>query len=156
VTLQQVIRIVGAVLALSAGPAAAQTPLWRMDLSHLEADRAAVRACLEQADRKPCVDVVQRGCPGQTMASARQCEWRAIAAWEDEMAERLRTQPGPADSLRTAQEAWEASMLADVRYASNVFEGGSLQGLIAAHVRARALAQRVVWLEDRRREINGD
>jgi uncharacterized protein YecT (DUF1311 family) len=85
----------------------------------------------------------------------RQCAWRAIAAWEDEMAARLADLAGiaPADVLEASQRAWEASMLADTRLASAPFEGGSLQGLVAGTARAEALTARTLWLARLRRDL---
>src|SRR5262245_4061740 len=70
--------------------ASSARPLWRVHTEHLVADRALARACLND-HRANCEDVIQAPCRGayseeaQSPALDRQCDWRAIAAWEDEM-----------------------------------------------------------------------
>jgi len=147
-----------ALLAAVAGaPAFAQPQeLWRRDTANLAVDSAAVRACLtvDGAGLDGCLNIVQSRCRPDpetwNSASERMCHWRAIAAWEDVMAEqvvRVRTANGAAAaSIDAAQTAWSASMIADVRMVSDPYEGGSMQGMIAATERARATAARTIWL----------
>ena len=155
-----------------ATPQSASTPLWRIDTSHLESDKAAARACLARpsGELDRCVRVVQQNCPGWTRpspedmarddqltwipAQARQCDWRAIAAWEDLMQEALAAlaPSGREHELDASQQAWEASMLADVAYAASAYEGGSLEWPTAASARSESVARRVIWLERQRRE----
>lgn len=136
------------------------TPLWRMHTEHLGADRAVARACLNENGTN-CEDVIQAGCRGahnedaQSPALDRQCDWRAIAAWEDELNATLavlRSHLGGRDlaKLEASQRAWNDSMLADVGLAMDRYEGGSLAGPVGAHIRARATAQRAQYLEELR------
>lgn len=137
-------------------------PVWRMDTTHLEADRGLVRACLDReratGRAEACRGIVQANCLGSLEnpmdvipAMSRRCDWRAIAAWEDEMAGILATlrqrlgEGGSAD-LDLSQRAWEASMLADVGLNMNYYPGGSLAGPLGAHVRAEAVTGRVLFL----------
>jgi Lysozyme inhibitor LprI len=141
-------------LALSGCAAIASPPdrghdLWRRDVSHLAADRALVRACLERGGE--CLRVVQQACVDdretRTPAEARICDWRAMAAWEDETAAmvadlRARLTGHDLVNFNASQRAWQTSMLADVRLGMDHFEGGSAAGPEGARVRARAEAQR--------------
>ena len=137
------------------------TPLWRVHTEHLPADRAIARACLND-HRTGCEDVIQAGCRGahsedaQSPVLDRQCDWRAIAAWEDEMnatLAALRTQLSGRDlaNLETSQRAWNTSMLTDVGLGMGRYEGGSLAGPVGAHIRARATAERAQYLEEQLR-----
>lgn len=138
--------------------ASSATPLWRVHTEHLAADRAIVRACLN--DHRPdCEDLIQAGCrnahseEAQSPALDRQCDWRAIAAWEDEMnatLASLRTQLSGRDlaNLEASERAWNSSMLADVGLGMGFYEGGSLAGPSGARIRARATAQRLKFLEE--------
>ena len=143
-------------------------PLWRNDTSHLGADRALVRTCLTRANAggatESCRSVVQAECmgavaeDGRVPAVERRCDWRAIAAWEDEMAvtlSALRTKLGPSSiaELNASQKAWEASMLADVALNMDLYAGGSLSGPMGARVRADAVASRVIFLEEFRSRV---
>lgn len=145
-------------------PAFAQPQeLWRRDATHLAVDRAAVRACLsgDNAGFAQCLGVVQSRCARDpetwNSASERMCQWRAIAAWEDVMAEtveRVRSANGAAaEAVDGAQETWFAAMIADVRMVSAPYDGGSMQGMIAATERARATAARTIWLEQFARSL---
>ena len=136
-------------------------PLWRVHTEHLVADRALARACLND-HRANCEDVIQAPCRGgfseeaQSPALDRQCDWRAIAAWEDEMdatLSALRSELSGRDlaNLETSQRAWETSMLADVGLGMDRYQGGSLAGPVGAHIRARATAERAEYLEEQRR-----
>jgi len=141
----------------SAQPAPDGTPLWRIHTENLTADRALITHCLA-ADEDKCLRVVQDACLAgyedidhNSPPLQRTCDWRAIAAWEDEMNDtlgRLRTQLGgrDLDNLNASQTAWNASMLADVGAGMDLFEGGSLAGPVGAHIRARATALRVLYL----------
>jgi uncharacterized protein YecT (DUF1311 family) len=91
-------------------------------------------------------------------ASDRSCDWRAIAAWEDEMnasLAALRAQLGgrDLDNLEHSQQAWQASMLADVGTAMDISEDGSLSGPVGVHVRAIATAQRARTLAELREMV---
>lgn len=157
--------LIAAALALTiCAPALAQPQeLWRRDTAHLAVDRAAVRRCLsvDDAAYDHCLTVVQQRCAPDpetwNSASERMCQWRAIAAWEDvmvETVERVRRANGAAaDAIDGAQAAWHASMIADVRMVSAPYEGGSMQGMIAATERARATAARTIWLEQFARSL---
>jgi uncharacterized protein YecT (DUF1311 family) len=129
------------------------TPVWRRDTHNLAADRAAVRTCLTEKLRG-CAEIIQDACidPDSIPAQSRQCNWRAIAAWEDEMEvtlAALRANLGGRDlrNLEASQRAWDASMMRDVGAAMDMLEGGSLAGPVGADVRAHATAQRVEFLE---------
>lgn len=158
--------LTGVVMLALAAPAALAQPqeLWRRDTRHLAVDRAAVRACLrnDDANLQHCLDIIQTRCAPANpdmwnSASERMCQWRAIAAWEDVMAEtvaRVRAGDGAAGAaIDGAQAAWHASMIADVRMVSGPYEGGSMQGMIAATERARATAARTIWLEQFARSL---
>lgn len=142
------------------GAAPNATPLWRVHTEHLAADLALARACLNDRGTN-CEDVIQAPCRGaysedaQSPALDRQCDWRAIAAWEDEMnavLAVLRSQLSGRDlaNLETSQCAWNESMLADVGLGMDRYEGGSLAGPVGARIRARATAQRAEYLEELR------
>jgi len=146
-----------AVLSASASAAQAETsvPLWRHHTERLAEDRQQARMCLLEAQRS-CDDVIQDVCNSELEhepAGQRLCEWRAIAAWEDEMnamLERLRGKLEGRDlaNLEASQRAWEASMLANVGLVMEHYEGGTLAGQVGAHVRARATSQRARYLAD--------
>ena len=134
----------------------APTSIWRLDVTHLAADREHIRACIAKGET-PCEDVVQRSCleaaaeAGPTTAAMRQCYGRAIAAWEDEMQDALSRLQAHVDESRwrdiqDSQRAWEASMLADVGLVMDIYRGGSLSGVVGAHARATATAQRALFL----------
>ena len=146
-------------LCLNAGAYAREAPtnVWRLDVTNLEADRELIHTCLRQGDGASCEAVVQRPCleaaepTGPTTVAMRQCYWRAIAAWEDEMQETLARLPAHVDGARwrdiqDSQRAWEASMLADVGLVMDIYRGGSLSGVVGAHARATATAQRALFL----------
>ena len=135
-------------------------PSWRVHTEHLGADRTVARACLNDHGAN-CEDVIQARCRGahdedaQSPALDRQCDWRAIAAWEDELnatLANLRAHLGGRDlaNLEASQRAWNDSMLADVGLGMDRYEGGSLAGPVGAHIRARATAQRAEYLEELR------
>jgi uncharacterized protein YecT (DUF1311 family) len=152
-----VIRALSLALALIAASAASAEPqpLWRMDVRHLAADRALIAACLSHATvETSCLGVVQTACANadgsDTTAALRQCGWRAIAAWEDEMAATLGALRAVSHvdgaALDRAQALWMESMLADVRFGSDLYAGGTMAGVVAAQERAWATAQRTLWL----------
>lgn len=151
-------------LLLSAEALAQPTELWRRDTANLAGDRAAVRACLsiDDAGLNGCLNIVQSRCRPDSEAwnnaSERMCQWRAIAAWEDvmvELVERVRVANGAAaGAIDAAQAAWRASMIADVRMVSDPYDGGSMQGMVAATERARATAARTIWLEQFARALD--
>lgn len=145
---------------VAATPASAQQqqqpqPLWRMDARHLEADRARIAACLSRATvETSCLGVVQTECANadgsDSTAALRLCGWRAIAAWEDEMAATLGALGAAPHvdraALDRAQALWMDSMLADVRFSADLYAGGTMAGVVAAQERAWATAQRTLWL----------
>jgi uncharacterized protein YecT (DUF1311 family) len=153
-------------------PAAGEpTPLWRADLTRLADDVATLQSCFVSADQhndaleEPCIGMVIGQCRHElgeeaavTTAGARGCNWRELAAWEevlDDALEALRAEleGGPLVDLETAQTAWEAYMVADVRAQAAPYDGGSLQGVIASDVRARLVAARAVGLRAFRRSL---
>lgn len=133
------------------------TSVWRMHTEHLADDRALVHNCLSVGNGM-CDRVVQEACVAGFSEDARgpaldrQCDWRAIAAWEDEMNAILATLRGRLSgrdlaNLNASQEAWNTSMLADVGLGMDFFEGGSLAGPVGAHIRAQETAQRATYLD---------
>ena len=158
-----------ALLAIAACAAAQPTPpdLWRMDTTHLAHDRALARACLDDEGREDCTPLIQYSClvsipeEGRTPAAQRACDWRAIAAWEDEMNTTLAAMRSslPTEDLRrleASQQAWSASMLADVALGMDHYEGGALAGPVGAEIRARATAQRASYLDRMWRMLGGE
>ena len=153
-------RLVLALALTACAPALAQTPshapdMWRFHTEHLGADRVLVRQCLDAGShaRERVVQDVCLAAYGEddrVPALERQCDWRAMAAWEDEMTvtlAKLRKQVNARD-LGASQREWQASMLADVGMGMDIALGGSLEGPVGAHIRARAEARRVQDLED--------
>jgi hypothetical protein len=137
-------------------------PLWRQDTTHLAADRTRIRTCLErQGFENACYHIIQVACAaepepqGTTPFALKRCDWRAIAAWEDEgeaTAVALRAAL-PADRVGDvdwAQKLWRQAMAADVGLAANVTDGSNT---LAAEARARATARRAVYLRDRVRQL---
>jgi hypothetical protein len=133
------------------------TPLWRIHTENLAADRRAAHTCLVSG--RNCENLIHDGCVGaydedsRVPALDRQCDWRAIAAWEDEMNAILADLRGKLGennlrNLNDSQEAWERSMLADVGLGMDYYAGGALSGPIGAHIRARATAQRAAYLNE--------
>ena len=158
------------VLAACATPCRAQpahvpdgTPLWRMHTENLAADRRAAHDCLTRGAH--CETLIHDACVGgydedlRSPALDRQCDWRAIAAWEDEMnaiLADLRSKLGD-DNLRNlndSQDAWDRSMLADVRLGMDYYSGGTIAGPIGARIRARATEQRTVYLYEIQQMVN--
>jgi hypothetical protein len=119
-------------------------------------DRAIAHACLEGGAK--CENVVQAACAGaagdldtESPAFQRQCDWRAMAAWEDEIIAMLADLRGKLDgrdlnNLNDSETAWERSMLADIGLGMDYYAGGTISGPIGAHIRARATAQRAAYL----------
>lgn len=127
--------------------------MWRLHTEHLASDRVVARACLTEGH--DCASVVQQGCglsEESLPVEQRLCDWRAIAAWEDELnftlaALRARfTGTRALAELDASQRAWERSMIADVGIGMNHYEGGSLAGPVGAHIRALATAHRAMEL----------
>ena len=156
------LRALNAALFVSlAGLAHAQPdaiPVWRMQVEYLEADRELVRTCLSTADAG-CENIVQNACgaaldeDSRVPATERNCDWRAIAAWEDEMNASLvvlhaRLSGRDGANLDASQRAWDKSMLADVGLGMDFYQSGSLAGPVGAHIRARATAVRAIYLYD--------
>ena len=122
------------------------------------ADQALAHACLESGGQ--CEDVVQAACRAtagdldpEAAPFQRQCDWRAMAAWEDEivvMLADLRGKLGGRDlqNLNDSETAWETSMLADVKLGMDYYAGGTISGPIGAHVRALATAHRAAYLHE--------
>jgi hypothetical protein len=131
----------------------------------LTSDRALIRECLQsdagRAAPASCAGVVRQAC--YTIASPeiasvtafqRRCSWRAIAAWEDELAEaraalRAAMRPEELPAEEAAHAAFEAFLIANVRSYGAEFEGGSLSNVVAGDVRARMLAERALELRGR-------
>jgi hypothetical protein len=150
--------------AAAQSPAPAR-PVWRDDLSFLASDRALIRECLQadagRAAPASCAGVVRQACfttaspeVASVTAFQRRCNWRAIAAWEDELAEAraalraaMRPEELPADEA--AHAAFEAFLIANVRSYGVEFEGGSLSNVAAGEIRARMLAERALELRAR-------
>lgn len=150
----------GFVVAPMASPEGINQGVWRRNTAHLTADRALVRACLDR--NGDCLRVVQQACLGnpdrRTAAEERTCDWRAMAAWEDEVAAtladlRAQLTGRNLENLNASQRAWEVSMLADVSVGMDLLEGGSSAGPEGAHIRAQAEAQRGIYLDEIRRLI---
>ena len=156
------LALAGCVLQPQEGAPSAANPLWRTDATHLAADRSLARACLDRVRETSgfdiCRDAVQAAClagvaeDARSSALERMCDWRAIAAWEDEIAAalaelRLKLTSQGLLELAASQRAWQASMLADVALNMDLYPGGSLAGPLAAHVRAEATASRAAFLE---------
>jgi uncharacterized protein YecT (DUF1311 family) len=132
-------------------------PVWRMETGHLAADRETARNCLANG-RNDCSHIVQDACSGPageegaSNALSRRCDWRAIAAWEDEMNASLaflRAHLHGPDlaRLNASQRAWNVSMLKDVGLGMDYYSGGSMAGPIGAHIRAEATAARAIYLD---------
>ena len=142
-------------------PATDSASLWAGRGS--EAGRAGIRACLEreraEGDLASCRPALARGTSEFSSAGVdRVSNWAIIDDWESEMEVTLawlRTN-GPADNVEASQRAWEASMLADVSVYMNLYEGGSLAGLVGSIARAEAVMDRVVFLEKLRRQIDNE
>ena len=128
---------------------------WRAHAVTLEGDQWAAHNCLQSGIN--CENSLQQGClsaHGQdeiTPAIERQCDWRAMAAWENEIMTLLADLRGKLDGdnlrhLNESEDAWERSMLADVGLGMDYYAGGSISGPIGAHIRARATAQRAAYL----------
>src|SRR5262249_36650694 len=134
---------------------------WR---AHANAgDRDIAHACLLRGEN--CEDAIQSVCrrpvdpQDYTSAIARQCDWRAMAAWEDEILAiltdlRARYGGDGLQQLNEDQAAWETSMLADVGLGMDYYSGGSLAGPVGAHIRARATAQRAAFLYEIQRMVD--
>jgi len=148
-----------AALVFGAMAAMAQeaAPAWRSDLTHLQGDRSAIVQCLAGAtDDHRCIGVVQSACAEAAASIPREgCEFRAIAAWEDEgeaMASTLRAAlpPTQAAELERAQEFWRRSLAAELGLAARTPSGASGE----AALRARAVAERAVYLRGRVRQLD--
>jgi Lysozyme inhibitor LprI len=136
----------------------ATVPLWRRDTSHLSSDRMLIRACLDEHGLQgACHYVVQETCitqpppEGMTPFGLKRCDWRAIAAWEDEMDMTLAQLRAalPRDTvaqLNESQRLWEQSVLADVTLAVRIFAGGNISGPVGASARSQSTASRTVFL----------
>jgi uncharacterized protein YecT (DUF1311 family) len=139
------------------------TPLWRIHTEHLAADRRVAHACLVSGEH--CEVLIHDACvsafdeDSRVPALDRQCDWRAIAAWEDEMNAiladlRSKLSGDNLRNLNASQEAWDRSMLADVGLGMDYYTGGSIAGPIGAHIRARATVQRAVYLHEIQQMVN--
>jgi hypothetical protein len=151
-----------AAIAACAGAVTAQAqegaiPAWRADVTHLAEDRAAIGQCLEATnDDRTCLEVVQTACAGSAAvapALRERCDLRAIAAWEDEseaIAASLRSAlPAPQIAeLDRAQSFWRLSLQAELGLAARTPSRET-----DASIRARAFAERVVYLRGRVREL---
>lgn len=126
-------------------------------------DRAVVRDCLNRAsslgELQTCLDLVQARCwaslptgDNETTAQQRWCHLRSSLAWEGELEvtmSQLRELLGPPSlaQLLIAQRAWEETVSADTKVFLGVIDDNVMGGAEAAGVRARAIAERVVFLE---------
>ena len=128
-------------------------------------DRAVAHACLISSAN--CESLIQTTCLSgysadeQSPALARRCDWRAMAAWEDEVLALLADVRGKLagddlKNLNDAETAWETSMLADVGLGMDLYSGGSLSGPVGAHIRARATALHAAYLYEIQQMVSGE
>ena len=136
-------------------------PLWAGRGS--AAGRAAIRACLDRervagdlasCRPSPATGTSEFSCSGLDRVR----NWAIIDDWENEMAVTLAwlRVNGPAEDVDASQRAWQTSMLADVSVYMNMYEGGTLAGLVGSIARAEAVMDRVVFLEKLRRQIESE
>jgi hypothetical protein len=175
-------RLAIAVLALLlAADAAAQapppaeapaTPVWRRVLMNLPADRALIAGCLASeaghATPAACAPVVGEACleaaepaASGTTSLMRWCNWRAIAAWEEELAEaraalRAGMRPEELAADDAADAAFKAFVDANAHAYAAEFEGGTHASVAAGAVRARMLAERALEFRARRMDLAED
>jgi hypothetical protein len=150
------------VSACAAVPAAsAQKPLW--DGRGSPEGRAAIRACLDRQRMEGGLERCRAAgsiapSPDEIGAAARQRNWAVIDNWEKEMDVTLAwlRENGPREDVDASQHAWEASMLADVSVFMNMYDGGSLAGVVGSEVRADAVITRVLFLEKLRQQIEAE
>jgi hypothetical protein len=147
------------------------TPIWRRDLSRLDDDVAVLERCFAEHERDAtqdaCIPAVDRACAVEqgedaaiTTGGARQCYWRAIAAWErvaGAVEDRLRLALTGRDlaAFQAAQSAWSLYLDANVRALSAPYDGGSIEGVVAGEARARTLARRALELLEFERRLAG-
>lgn len=136
-------------------------PLWAGRGS--VAGQASIRACLEReraaGDLASCrAEPMQGSSEYSSTGADRVSNWAIIDNWESEMKITLAwlREHGPADDVDTSQRAWETSMLADVGVYMNMYEGGTLSGLVGSIARAEAVMDRVIFLEKLRRQIENE
>lgn len=163
-TMMGVDKIVASILLASslAASNAAPTELWRQNKTFLHSDRALIESCLNAAEtderQNACKFVVRNACPKppnddapNPPSAVRFCDWRGIAAWEDEMAETIgklnsRLDGSGRAAVATSQRAWKISMLNDVSLRAGVNTGGTMEGEVAAETRADETANRTIFL----------
>ncbi len=136
-------------------------PLWAGRGS--AAGRASIRACLDRertdGDLAGCRTGTAQGSSEYSSSGVdRVSNWAIIDDWESEMKITLAwlREHGPADDVDISQRAWETSMLADVGVYMNMYEGGTLSGLVGSIARAEAVMDRVIFLEKLRRQIENE
>ncbi|MFT3728680.1 MAG: hypothetical protein QM759_12720 [Terricaulis sp.] len=138
---------------------------WRTRTGASPADVEAARACLARGDN--CENFVQAPCltaydeDERSPALGRQCDWRAMAVWEDVILAiladlRVKSSGDGLRQLNDDETAWEASMLNDVGIGMDMYEGGSLAGPVGAHIRARATAHRAAYLFEIQQMMSGE
>jgi uncharacterized protein YecT (DUF1311 family) len=145
----------------SAAPGERAQPVWRQDTSHLEADLNEIRSCFVSAVQHTegvetqCADwpisscLTAAGDGADTTLAQRQCNWRAIAAWEEILAEAATTlmkEQSETERLafQKAQGSWETFLDENVRAHASKFEGGTLADVVAGRERARMVAERAL------------
>jgi hypothetical protein len=159
------VTIAAAALLCSWGGAAlsepAAEPIWRQDTSHLEADLKEIRSCFVSAAQHTegvetqCADWPVSSClaaageGADTTLAQRQCNWRAIAAWEEILKEAIaeltkEQRETERAAFETAQTQWQSYLDANVRAHAAVFEGGTLADVVAGRERARMVAERAL------------
>lgn len=153
---------VAALAAISPGAAKDAKPVWRNDTSHLSDDLKEIRSCFISAVQHTegietqCADLPRSACQtalgedaAMTTLGQRQCNWRAIAAWEDILAEavaELHTEQNDEErkAFDEAESAWERFVEANVRAHAEPFRGGTLTDVVAGTERARMAAERAL------------
>lgn len=159
-----------AVLGCAVGTAEDAKPVWREDTSHLAEDLREIRSCFVSAvqhvegDESNCLDLPASTCQsamGEDAASTtlgqRQCNWRAIAAWEEILAESItelnaEQRPEERAAFAESQKAWLVYLDANVRAHAAHLEGGTLANVVAGQERAKMLIARAIEVRHLRAE----
>lgn len=139
-------------------------PVWWEDRSRLEDDLAAINGCFIASDQHNngeeghCARAVHAVCradqgeeTSETTLGLRQCNWRAIAAWEQVLDETIaRLEPllliHEKAPFARAQAAWIGHRDANTAFYWAQFEGGSLAPVAAGDARATMTALRAIEL----------